>query len=238
MNAKLAGHIGYAHRLAAIGEGRVAGDDEQVRIARQLGDDVFRDPVGKVYVLNAIAHIVEGKHCDRGFVRERQRRSGYSGGPRQYHAVDPHRPRDVLEPLFADIEELGQYLALNLLIGRSGNADAAGLGYPFKASGNVDPIAEQVVAFRHYVAEIDADPKLDALLGGNVGIPAIHPALDIDRTAYRVNHGSKLDEDAVAGRLNDPAAMERDGRIDQLAAQLAQAFKRAFLIEASQPGIA
>jgi hypothetical protein len=38
--------------------------------------------------------------------------------------------------------------------------------------------------------------------------------------------------------FHDPAAMQRNGRIDQLAAELAQALNRSFLIQAGQPGIA
>jgi hypothetical protein len=48
----------------------------------------------------------------------------------------------------------------------------------------------------------------------------------------------ELDQNAVAGGFDDPAAMEGYSRIDQLAAELAEALERAFLVEPSQPRIA
>jgi hypothetical protein len=49
----------------------VAGGDKQIWIARQLGDDVFRDPIREINILGSIAHVVEGKECNRGLVWER-----------------------------------------------------------------------------------------------------------------------------------------------------------------------
>ena len=44
---------------ALVLEARVAGDNEQVREMRQLGDDVIRDAVGEVFLLGVAAHIRE-----------------------------------------------------------------------------------------------------------------------------------------------------------------------------------
>src|SRR5207249_7534876 len=97
------------------------------------------------------------------------------------------------------------------------NADSTELRYPLQPSRHIHPIAEQVLTLDHHVTEIDAYTELDPLLGRETGIAAVHPALDINGTPNRVHYGGKLNENAVAGGLHDPAAMERNGGIDQLA---------------------
>ncbi len=82
---------------------------------------------------------------------------------------------------------------------------------------DVDAVAEDVVAVDDDVADVDADAKHDALVLGLLGIAVQHAALDSDRASDRVDHAGKLDEQAVAGGLDDAAAMAGDGRIDQLA---------------------
>jgi hypothetical protein len=48
----------------------------------------------------------------------------------------------------------------------------------------------------------------------------------------------KLNENAVAGGFHNPAAMERNGRVDQLPAEIAETLERAFLVKPGQSGIA
>ncbi len=78
----------------------------------------------------------------------------------------------------------------------------------------------------------------EACLGRDIGIPAVHGPLNIHGTADGIHNGRKLNEDAIACGFHDPAAMERHGRVDQLAAKLAEALQRAFFIQSGQPGVA
>ncbi|HXX50651.1 MAG TPA: hypothetical protein VEI98_05120 [Xanthobacteraceae bacterium] len=93
-NAELARYFGNPSRPPAIGKRGIAGDDKEVRIARQLGDDVLGNSVGKIDVLADLAHVVEGKDGDRGLVGQRQRGSR-AGGCLRKNAIDPHRTRYV-----------------------------------------------------------------------------------------------------------------------------------------------
>ena len=59
----------HVHRLALVGERRVAGDHEEPAQFRKPGDDVLADPVGKILLFLITAHVVERQHGNRGPVR-------------------------------------------------------------------------------------------------------------------------------------------------------------------------
>jgi hypothetical protein len=53
-----------------------------------------------------------------------------------------------------------------------------------------------------------------------------------------VDHAAKFDEAAVPGPLDDAAMMEGDGRVDQVAAQSAQARENAILVRTREAAVA
>ena len=52
---------------------------------------------------------------------------------------------------------------------------------------------------------------------GDIGIALGHPALHLGGAAQRVDDAGELDQQAVAGGLDDAAAVLGDLRVDQLA---------------------
>ena len=56
------------------------------------------------------------------------------------------------------------------------------------------------------------------LLGRHAGVALDHAGLHLDRAAHGVDNAAELDDDAVAGALDDAAVMGGDGRVDQVAA--------------------
>src|ERR1700731_1498563 len=82
--------------------------------------------------------------------------------------------------------------------------------------GPVAAIAEDVVVLDDHVAEIDADAKLYPPRRRDVRVASRHPALDLRGAQHRVGDAVELDQHAVAGGLDDAAAVLRDSRIDQL----------------------
>src|SRR5262249_57044496 len=76
------------------------------------------------------------------------------------------------------------------------------------------------------------------MAGGDLGIAPGHAALHDQRAAHGVDDARKLDQDAIAGGLDDAAAMIRDGGIDQLQSHGAQSRERALLVDADQPAVA
>ena len=73
----------------------------------------------------------------------------------------------------AEITYLQIESAFDLTIGVLGKADAARLGCRFQPRGDVDAVAHEVaVALLDYIAEMNANPELDALLGRHAGVAA------------------------------------------------------------------
>ncbi len=120
---------------------------------------------------------------------------------------------------------------------RIGDEHPAGIGERLDPCGDVDAVAVEVVALDDHIAEIDADAQFDAALRRDARIPLGHRLLHRDRAAHRIDDAGKLDQQAVAGGLDDAAPVLGDLRIEQLAAQRFQAFERAFLVRPHQPRI-
>ena len=72
----------------------------------------------------------------------------------------------------------------------------------------------------------------------HAGVAQRHLALHLDRAAHRVDDAGELDQQAVAGGLDDAAAMLGDLGVDQFAAERLQRRERAFLVRAHQPRVA
>ena len=83
--------------------------------------------------------------------------------------------------------------------GDAGNTNSAGLGQCFQPRGDIDAVAEDVVAIGNHVAEIDADAPPDAALVGQIGLAVEHAALHLGGTAHRVDDAGELRQYAVAG---------------------------------------
>jgi hypothetical protein len=90
----------------------------------------------------------------------------------------------------------------------------------------------------HDVAEMNADPELDAVLGRQARIALDHAVLHFDRATHGVDHAAKFDEAAVPGSLHNAAVMEGDGRIDQVAAERPEPRQNAILVRSREPAIA
>jgi hypothetical protein len=128
--------------------------------------------------------------------------------------------------------------APDLAMGVVRDADAAGIGNPFQARGDVDAIAENIVVIDDDVADVDADAEFDPLDLWDVDIAGSHAALDLDRAAHGVDGAAELDQHAVAGRLDDAAAILGDLGVDQRLAAGFQAGEGSFFIASHQPAVA
>ena len=133
-----------------------------------------------------------------------RRRAWPRAGCADFQRVGPHRLGNVLQRHRAEIADLEIEPPLDLPVGVVGEADRAGLGDPLEARGDIDAVAHQVaVAFLDHVAEMDADPKFDALLGRDPSVALDHRPLDFDGAVHCVDDAAELDDAAVAGALDD-----------------------------------
>ena len=105
--------------------------------------------------------------------------------------------------------------------------------------GDIDAIAHQVaVALLDHIAEMDADPKFDALVRRDPSIALDHRSLDFNGAVHCVDDAPELDNCAIAGALDDPAVVHGDGRIDQVAAERPQPRQNPVLVGSGKPRIA
>src|SRR5215207_6768198 len=68
-HAEIACYPARIDRFFLICKSRVAGDDEQSSHPREVGNEIFGQPIGKMLLLRVSAHIHEGKHGNRRLVR-------------------------------------------------------------------------------------------------------------------------------------------------------------------------
>ena len=69
----------------------------------------------------------------------------HASGDGADHLVDADRFLDVLDFLLADIGETGVDFVLDLIIDRTGDAQAAGIGESFEPCGDVHAVAVDIV---------------------------------------------------------------------------------------------
>ena len=105
--------------------------------------------------------------------------------------------------------------------------------------GDIDAVAHQIaVRFLDDIAEMDADPKFDALVGRDPSVALDHRPLDFNGQVHCVDHAAKLDNASVPRALNDPAMMHGDGRVDQVASERPQPRQNPVLVGSGKPRIA
>jgi hypothetical protein len=118
--------------------------------------------------------------------------------------------------LLAEILEGVIQLAVDLPLDVAGDAEPAGLGQALEAGGQVDPVAEDVLAVDDDVAQVDAHAPEDLAVRRRRVIALGEGALDLGGAGHRVDHAGELGQEAVAHELDDAPPAPGDGRFDQL----------------------
>src|SRR5262249_20030711 len=75
---------------------------------------------------------------------------------------------------------------------------------------DIDAVAVDAVILNDHVAQVDADPSLDALRGLSAGIDGSLRLLDSLRAAHGVDHAVELAEHRVARGVNDSSLVRLD----------------------------
>src|SRR5215813_14791670 len=110
---------------------------------------------------------------------------------------------DVLQARWAHLDKKDLDLAAHLVKRIVRHADAARLSQHLQAGSDVDPVTKYVVAVDNDVAEVDANAEGDALVLGHLRALGCNVRLHLDRTAHGVDHAWELQQQAVAGSLDD-----------------------------------
>jgi hypothetical protein len=89
-----------------------------------------------------------------------------------------------------------------------------------------------------HVAEMDADPKFDALVGCDPRVALDHRPLDFNGAVHCVDDTPKLDNCAIARALDDSTVVHGGGRIDKVASERPQTRQNPVLVGSGKPRIA
>ena len=82
---------------------------------------------------------------------------------------------------------------------------------------------------------MDADAEFDPAVLRHACIALDHGVLHLNRAAHRVDDAAELDDEAVAGALDDAPVMHGDGRVDQIAAKGPEPREGAIFVGAGEP---
>src|SRR5271163_2201085 len=79
---------------------------------------------------------------------------------------------------------------------------------------------------------MNADTKIEALIGGHADVAFDHRVLDRYRASHRLDHAAELDESPIAGALEHAPVLGRDRGVDQFRSQCPQSRERSILVHA------
>ncbi len=142
--------------------------------------------------------------------------SGIGGPALQHHPEHPHRLSDVFDLLRAEVLVAECQLAPNFIVHLSGDADAARLGETLQPCRDVDPVAVDLLAIHHHVAEVDPNAKLHSAVGWQICVLRLERGLDLNRALDGIHDAGELGQYAVARRVHESSTVLLDQRIDQL----------------------
>jgi hypothetical protein len=118
------------------------------------------------------------------------------------------------------------------------HCDAAGFCESLQAGRYVDAFPVTVVAFYDHVAEVHADPHVNAALMFHTVVALCHRPLQDDGAFDRVDYAAKFGQKAVAHQLEDAATVSRDCWLEELFAVGAESLECVRLVLLHETAVA
>jgi len=107
---------------------------------------------------------------------------------------------------------------------------------PSSRAAILDALAHQVaVALLDYIAEVDADAKLDATLIRQPGIALDHAVLHLDGAAHSIHDAAEFGQHLIAGALDDTTMVDRDRWVDKVTSKRPEPSQGPLFVCPSQP---
>jgi len=111
-------------------------------------------------------------------------------------------------------------LTPDLLVNGMGDANGARLGESLKACSYINTVPEDIMSFDNRVADIDAHTECNAPVFHLTDCKFLDASLELHGSPNGLDRTRKLGQEAVAGVLDDAAAVIEDDRIDGAAMSL------------------
>ena len=134
--------------------------------------------------------------------------------PHADRPIDVNLIGNILDRLIAQIDITDLGVIAHLFVHCRRDADAAGLGQPLQARGDVHTVAVDAIAVHGDVAHVSADAELHLAVVRQVGIPDTQHTLDFDRALDRFYRGRKLCQEVVTREVGDATPMLVHQRAD------------------------
>jgi hypothetical protein len=148
-----------------------------------------------------------------------------------------HRVSDVLHGLLASVCKGEGHLIAYMLVGSTGDADAARFCKTFQSCRYIHAITKDVAVVDNDVTDIDPYAELDRLVLRHIGTALTHSALDIECTAHRVHDAAELGEQPVSGIFDDTSTVLSNLGINEGAQVILKLNVRSLLVEADQAAV-
>ena len=94
-----------------------------------------------------------------------------------------------------------------MLVSGGGDADATGLSDAFEPGGDIDTIAEYVIALYQDITKVDSDPVQHTPILWDALVAFGHHRLHGDRAFDRIDDRGKLKQHAISRGLHEAAAV-------------------------------
>ena len=140
-------------------------------------------------------------------------------------------PGDVLQAERPKFLEGEIEPAMHMIPHRSRDADAARRTLGLKPRRDIHRVSVQVSAVGNRVAKVDPDAEADGSIRRLISVVDRNFLLHLHGTAHRPIDAIEHDEQGVAARLDDPAAVLLNRRIDQVLPQSPQPLERSRIIQ-------
>jgi hypothetical protein len=111
------------------------------------------------------------------------------------------------------------------------------LGQRFQPCSDIEPVAEDVAIFDDNITHFDADAEFDPFRDTHSRIARGQCLLYLAGAAHGVNHARELDEQSIAGGLEQATVMRRDLRVDHLGTDRPYPAEGSLLVGADQARI-
>jgi hypothetical protein len=128
-------------------------------------------------------------------------------------AVCLDRLSNIFHLLLAEISEAHRQLRPDMVSNSTRDANPTRLSKSLQAGGDINGVAEEIVALNDDIADMYPDAEPHLLTGRSIRILLCYGVLHRDSTLHGVHSTSEVSDETIASRVEDPTAMRGDQAI-------------------------